>query len=328
MTNSMKRNPRGGDATRYVLYALGVLVAIMAAVLVKTTVVDNNGLSRANNLTSYNPLTVAPIANQTGDTGIPVPPLAPTATDSQVAPYPVIRWVASGLPPGITISHTTGLMTGTPKMSGTFPVTITAKDNAHPPTYGSTEFNWYIGDMAPVITRVVPIVGQGAGGIKVVITGRNFWDASDVQFGNVDAGTISVNRAGTRIAVFAPPQTAGTVDISVTAVGGTSAPVTADQFTYLPPTIFVLSTPTGPTSGGRRVRISGIDLGGVTSLTFGGVPSEEFVSKNKGTVVTAVAPPESAGTVVIAVTTPGGTAYTSSGDDYTYVVPTVTKTHR
>jgi hypothetical protein len=329
MTNSMKRNPRGGDAPRYVLYALGVLVAVMAALLVKTTVIDNNGLTRATNLTSYNPLTVAPIANQTGNTGVPIPPLAPTATDSQITPYPVISWAASGLPPGISISHSTGLMTGTHHTAGTYPVTITAKDNAHPPTYGTTAFNWYIGNMAPVITHVVPTVGQGSGGIRVVISGRNFQDASDVKFGNVDAGSITVNRAGTKVVAFAPPQHSGTVDVVVTAIGGTSAPVTADQFTYIPPTIFLVATPTGSVNGGTRVRISGTGLAGATSVTFGGVHSVAFTVRHSGTLVTAVAPPNSAQTVVITITTPGGTVSTSGTNNYTYaVVPPANGSHK
>jgi hypothetical protein len=329
MTNFMKRNPRGGDAPRYVLYALGVLVAVMAALLVKTTVIGDNGLSRSTNLTSYNPLTVAPIANQTGDTGIPVPPLAPTATDSQATALPVISWSASGLPPGITISRSTGLMIGTPHSAGTFPVTITAKDNAHPPTYGSTAFNWYIGNMAPVITQVVPQVGEGDGGIRVVITGRNFVDASDVKFGTVDAGSITVNRSGTKVVVYAPPQLAGTVDVSVTAVGGTSAPVPTDQFTYLAPTIFLVSTPTGSVNGGTRVRIAGTGLAGATSVNFGGVPSPEYTVRHKGTLLTAVAPANSARTVVITVTTPGGTTETSGSDDFNYVVvPPANKSHK
>jgi large repetitive protein len=328
MTNSMKRNPRGGDTPRYVLYALGVLVAVMAALLVKTTVIGNNGLSRSTNLTSYNPLTVAPIANQTGDTGVPVPPLAPTATDSQTTPFPVISWSAIGLPPGITISRANGLMIGTPREAGTFPVTITAKDNAHPPTYGSTSFNWYIGNMAPVITQVVPQVGEGNGGIRVVITGKNFEDATDVKFGNVDAGSLTVNRAGTKVVVYAPPQLAGTVNVSVTAIGGTSAAVSADDFTYLVPTILLVATPTGSVDGGTRVRISGTGLGGATSVTFGGVPSPEFTVRHNGTLITAVAPAHSAGTVQIVVSTPGGTTGTSGSDNFNYVVVPPAHTHR
>ena len=317
----MKRNPRGGNAPRVMLYSLGVIIALMAAVLVKTSAIDNNGLSKSANLTSFNPLTVAPVANQSGDTGMPVVPIAPTATDSQTSPFPVITWTAAGLPPGISISHTSGLVTGTPALAGTYQVTITAKDNAHPPTYGSVAFNWYIGNMAPTISQVVPVVGEGVGGIRVVITGKNFANASSVMFGSVDAGSITVNRVGTKIVTYAPPETAGTVDVTVTAIGGTSAPVPADQFTYLPPHITLLSTPSGTTAGGTRIRISGTGLAGATAVSFGGVPAVDFSVRHNGTLLTAVAPAGSARTVTIVVTTPGGTTQTSGHNDYTYVVP-------
>jgi hypothetical protein len=302
-----------------VLYALGILVAVMAAILVKTTAIDNNSLTKAANLTGFNPLTVAPIANQTGNTGEPVAPVAPVATVSQVTPFPVITWTATGLPAGVTISHSSGLLTGTPSLAGTYQVTITAMDSTHPPTYGSTSFNWFIGNMAPTITQVVPIISQGAGGIRVVITGREFIDASSVKFGNVPAGGITVNGAGTRITVFAPPQEAGTVNVSVTALGGTSAPVPADQFTYTAPTLAILETPSGPAIGGTRVRLIGTGLAGASSVSFGGVPSVYFSVQNNGTSLMAIAPAGTPGTVPIVVVTPGGTVSTSGGDNFTYV---------
>jgi hypothetical protein len=321
MTNAMKRNPRGGRGPTYVLYALGILVAIMAAILVKTTAIDNNGLSKSANLTSFNPLTVAPIANQTANTGLPIEPIAPTATDSQTSPYPVITWAASGLPPGISISRSSGLLTGTPTLSGTYQVTITAKDNSHPPTYGSTAYNWYIGNMAPIVTQVVPVIGEGVGGIRVVITGRNFADASSVTFGGVSAGSVTVNRTGTRIVTYAPPRSAGTVDVAVTALGGTSAPVPADRFTYLAPQIVLVATHTGSIDGGTRVRVAGSGLAGATSVTFNGVPSTSFSVRHNGTLLTAVAPGGSAGTVSIVIVTPGGTTSSSGHNSFTYVVP-------
>ncbi|HEY5109794.1 MAG TPA: IPT/TIG domain-containing protein [Acidimicrobiales bacterium] len=307
------------------LYALGVLVAIMAAVLVKTTAIDGSGLAKVN-LASFNPLTVAPIANQSTTTGAPVVPIAPTATDAQTSPFPVITWIATGLPPGITISHTSGLISGTATLAGTYQVTIQAKDNAHPPTYGSTSFNWYVGNMAPQIVQVVPVMGQGVGGIRVVITGKNFVDATSVKFGDVPAGAITVNRSGTKITTFAPAESSGTVDIRVTALGGTSDVSADDQFTYLAPNITLVSNAIGPTGGGTRVRIAGTGLAGATSVSFGGVASSDFTVRHKGTMLTAVAPAGTPSTVQIVVVTPGGTT-TSGGRGFTYVVPAPPAAH-
>jgi len=321
MTNAMKRNPTGGRGPRVLLYTLGILVAIMAAILVKTTAVDNSGLARSARLSNFSPLTVAPVSNQSNNTGRPIAPIALTATDAQTSPFPVITWTASGLPPGISISHSSGLVAGTPTLAGTYDVTISAKDNSHPPTYGSTSFTWSIGNMSPIVSQVVPVMSEGVGGIRVVITGQNFMDASSVKFGSVAAGSITVNRKGTKITTFAPPEAAGTVHIFVTALGGTNAPVPADLFTYLAPTINILSTPSGSVDGGTRVRITGSGLAGATSVSFGGVPTSNFVVRRHGTLLTAVAPPGSPRTVTIVVVTPGGTTSTSGRNNYTYIVP-------
>lgn len=319
MTNSMKRNPRGGRGPRVILYALAVLVALMAAVLVKTTAVENNGLTRAN-LTNFNPITVAPISNQSSNTGSPVPPIAPMAIDARTSPYPVITWTATGLPPGIVIAHASGLITGTATLAGTYAVTIQAKDNSRPPAFGSTSFNWFVGNMVPEIDQIVPVVSQGIGGIRVVIAGKNFIDTTAVKFGDTAAGGIKVNRHGTRITVFAPVHTSGTVDIHVTAIGGTSKVTDSDQFTYLAPNITLIANTLGPTSGGTRVKLHGTGLAGASSVTFGGVASPDFAVRHNGTVLVAVAPAGTPSTVQIVVTTPGGTT-ASGGNGFTYVVP-------
>ena len=57
------------------------------------------------------------------------------------------------------------------------------------------------------------MIGQGAGGIRVVISGRNFVGATSVDFGTVPSGAITVNRYGTKITTFAPAESAGTIDI-------------------------------------------------------------------------------------------------------------------
>ena len=106
----------------------------------------------------------------------------------------------------------------------------------------------------------------------------------------------------------------------MTAIGGTSDVSTNDQFTYLAPSITLVSNSNGPTRGGTRVRLSGTGLGGASSVTFGGVPSSNFSVRHKGTLLTAVAPAGTPSTVQIVVVTPGGTA-TSGGHGFTYVVP-------
>jgi len=77
---------------------------------------------------------------------------------------------------------------------------------------------------------VSPAEGPAAGGTAVTITGTNIAGAVEVDFG-ANAAKLSVSPDGSITAV-APPGTAGTVDVTVTTDGGTSAPTPADQFTY------------------------------------------------------------------------------------------------
>jgi hypothetical protein len=83
----------------------------------------------------------------------------------------------------------------------------------------------------PTITGISPTSGSTAGGTIVTITGSNFTGATAVSFGSVAATSFTVNSA-TQITATAPAEAAGSVDVKVTTAGGTSATVSADQFTY------------------------------------------------------------------------------------------------
>ena len=76
-------------------------------------------------------------------------------------------------------------------------------------------------------------------GTTVTISGANLGTASTatVKFGAATAAIIS--NTGTQIVATSPAGTAGTVDVTVTTVGGDSAISSADRFTYYvpPPTV-------------------------------------------------------------------------------------------
>jgi len=55
---------------------------------------------------------------------------------------PPYTWSASGLPPGLSISSSSGLISGTPTTAGSYSVTVTARDTAN--VSGSTSFSWTI----------------------------------------------------------------------------------------------------------------------------------------------------------------------------------------
>ena len=176
----------------------------------------------------------------------------------------------------------------------------------------------------PTVTGVSPNTGNTAGGTSVTITGTGLTGASAVKFGTFSAINYTVNSA-TSISVTSPAGSAGTVDVTVSAPGGTSATSSADQFTYESvPTVTAVSPNTALLAGGTSVTITGTNFSGVSGVMFGATAATSY-NYGSATSMTAIAPPGSAGTVDITVTTPDGTSATSSADQFSFTtVPTVT----
>ena len=86
-----------------------------------------------------NTVTVTKPGNQTGTVGTAAS-LQISATDS--ASGQTLTYTASGLPAGLSISSTTGLISGTPTTAGTSTVTVTATDTTG--ASGSASFTWTI----------------------------------------------------------------------------------------------------------------------------------------------------------------------------------------
>jgi len=203
--------------------------------------------------------------------------------------------------------------------AGTATVTITESGGA------STGVVFAINAVAPSIAGVSPAQGLSAGGTAVNITGTNFTGVSAVKFGAVSAASFTVN-SSTSITAVSPAASAGTVDIQVVTPSGASATGISDQFTYLaPPAVTSISPATGSSAGGTTVTISGINLTGATSVSFGTTAAAGF-TVNSSTGITAVSPPGSTGTVDIRVVTPGGVSAASGADQFIYVVPVPTIT--
>ena len=72
-----------------------------------------------------------------------------------------------------------------------------------------------------------------------------------------------------------------------------------------------------PTAGGTSVTINGANLSSASAVNFGATPG--IITAESATAITATSPAESAGTVDVTVTTPGGASATSSADKFTYV---------
>ncbi len=179
----------------------------------------------------------------------------------------------------------------------------------------------------PTVLSLSPSKGPAAGGNSVVIRGDGFTGATSVKFGSKVAGSFTVN-SDSKITAVAPLGS-GTVDVTVTGPGGTSAKSWLDRYTYQgtppsAPTVTVLSPKSGPTLGGTSVTITGSGLSGATGVKFGTTSAQSF-TVNSATKITAISP-AGTGTVDVSVTTLAGTSLNTAADDFSYTlsVPQVT----
>lgn len=216
-----------------------------------------------------------------------------------------------------TVNSATSITAVSPAGSaGTVHITVTTPAGTSP--LNISDLFSYLN--APSVTSISPTTGTISGGTSVTITGTDFTDATAVSFGGIPAASFTVNSA-TSITAVSPAGSAGTVNVTVTTAGGTSATSSADEFTYVsPPTVTNVSPNTGPTAGGTSVTITGTDFSGATAVSFGATPATSF-TVNSATSITAVSPAGSAGIVNVTVTTTSGTSTTSSADEFTYVAP-------
>jgi hypothetical protein len=221
-----------------------------------------------------------------------------------------------------TISADSGtrITAKSPPGKGTVTVTVTTPGG----TATAGKFSYVT--PAPTVTGISPSTGTTAGGTSVTVTGTNLSGATGVSFGSFGDGKITAD-SSTKVTATSPAGSAGTVDITVTTAGGTSATTSADKFTYVTPTPTVtgVSPSSGTTAGGTAVTITGTNLSDATGVSFGSF-GDGSITADSSTQITVTSPAGSAGQVDITVTTPGGTSAITSADEFTYVVPAPTIT--
>jgi hypothetical protein len=219
-----------------------------------------------------------------------------------------------------TIDSDTSITAVAPALyyDGTVDITVQTLASGWSATSVADQFTY--ADPAPAVTGVAPNTGTAAGGDTVTITGSGFTTADGVFFGGVAAASFTVNSDGSITATTPATSADGTVDVTVTNFGGTSATGTADQFTYADPapTVTSVSPNTGTAAGGDTVTITGSGFTTAGSVSFGGVPAASFTVNSDGSI-TAVTPAGAAGTVDVTVSAAGGTSATATADQFTYV---------
>ncbi len=169
-------------------------------------------------------------------------------------------------------------------------------------SFGTAESSDYFTVIpAPTITSFSP--ASGTSGTQVTINGTNFTEDTSVQFSGTEAASVVVNSGSKIVAIVGGGSTG---KITVTTPGGTAESST--DFTHSDPPAVISFT---PASGGTgiEVTITGTNLAGATKVQFGGTEAADF-DINSGSEIVAIVGDGSTG--VVTVTTPGGTAVSSS----------------
>jgi alpha-tubulin suppressor-like RCC1 family protein len=196
--------------------------------------------------------------------------------------------------------------------SSTEPVTVSGLSGVTAIAAG-TNHDLAMGPPLATVTDVEPRGGPPSGGTSVAITGTGFSGATAVKFGSTNAQSFKV-QSPTSISAVSPAGT-GTVDITVATPGGTSAPNSADGFTY-GVAVAKVEPGEGPLAGGTPVTLTGANFTGATAVKFGSASAASF-KVNSETSITAVSP-AGTGTVDVTVSTPEGTSQPSAADKFTF----------
>jgi len=126
----------------------------------------------------------------------------------------------------VKVNSETSIEAESPSGTGAVNITVSTPGGTSA-TSAADEFSYA---PVPTVTKINPTEGPEAGGTVVTVEGTSFKGVTAVKFGATEALKFKVN-SETSLEAESPAGT-GTVNLTVTAAGGTSATGAADEFKY------------------------------------------------------------------------------------------------
>jgi len=236
-----------------------------------------------------------------------------------------IRWSVDPLP-GISVEPTAGTLAPRGRATVTLtihryglgalqtPAELRFHDSFSRPT-SAVAVSWET--PGPTLSRLSRADGPTGGGTRITIAGTGFGAGATVDFGP-DHPAASATVVSPFLIRATSPAGAGTVQVTVTSGGKTSAGSAAGRFTYrgVGPGVTGVSRSAGPASGGTQVTITGAGFRRGALVDFGLTPARD-VRILSATAISALSP-AGTGTVDITVTDAGNTSPASLADRFVY----------
>ena len=196
---------------------------------------------------------------------------------------PYVNWsvISGALPPGLTLSPTSGVISGTPSTPGPYSFTVQVQDSAAPQQTASQAFSLAISPAPLTILTMTPLTPGTVGTAysqTVAATGGTAPYAWSITVGALPAG-LTLN--GSTGAITGTPTTAGTANFTVQAQDSAGTPQTASKAFALTinPATLTISTASPFTAGtvgtaySQTVAATGGTAPYAWSITVGALPA-------------------------------------------------------
>ena len=271
-------NNRGGSGTATGTTNWNAMVALQSGVNVLTVTARDaagNIATDALTVTLNVAPTLASVANQSTAQGL----AASLQLNGADANGDALTYGANGLPPGLALAVSTGLIAGIPTTAGSYPVTVTVSDAAQTAT---RTFTWTVAAevVAPVVTMTSPTTAAtfaaSAATLTVAGTASDNVGVTQVSWVNnrggsgIATGTTNWNasialQSGSNVVTVTARDAAGNTSTDVLTVTYTAADTTAPVLSITSPTTAATLTTTDST---LILRGTATDNVGVTQVNW------------------------------------------------------------